>query len=115
MKCALILGTLLLASAPAWGHGGGLNQEGCHNDRKNGGYHCHRGSGSAAPVRAPYVPPPNAPTPYVPTDPSGDRSFANCDEARAAGAAPLRRGERGYGTHLDRDDDGIACEPYRGK
>jgi len=22
-------------------HSGGLNSEGCHNDRKNGGYHCH--------------------------------------------------------------------------
>ena len=23
-------------------HGGGLNSEGCHNNRKTGGYHCHR-------------------------------------------------------------------------
>ena len=27
-------------------HGGGLNKDGCHNDRKNGGYHCHRSSSS---------------------------------------------------------------------
>lgn len=25
-------------------HGGGLDTYGCHNDRKHGGYHCHRGS-----------------------------------------------------------------------
>lgn len=25
-------------------HGGGLNAEGCHNNRKTGDYHCHRGS-----------------------------------------------------------------------
>ncbi|MDR2820420.1 MAG: thermonuclease family protein [Desulfovibrio sp.] len=24
-------------------HGGGLDSYGCHNDRKRGGYHCHRG------------------------------------------------------------------------
>jgi hypothetical protein len=24
-------------------HGGGLNAEGCHHDRKRGGDHCHRG------------------------------------------------------------------------
>lgn len=36
----------------------------------------------------------------------------NCDAARAAGAAPIYRGEPGYGLHLDRDRDGIACEPY---
>lgn len=41
------------------------------------------------------------------------RYFRNCSEARAAGAAPIRRGESGYGSHLDRDGDGIACEPYR--
>ena len=40
MKISIIL-TLLLSSA-AWSHGGGLNKDGCHNDRKTGGYHCHR-------------------------------------------------------------------------
>jgi hypothetical protein len=29
-------------SMGAWPHGGGLNKDGCHNDRKNSGYHCHR-------------------------------------------------------------------------
>ncbi|MFC1678719.1 thermonuclease family protein [Elusimicrobiota bacterium] len=32
----LALPTVLFA------HGGGLNASGCHNDRKRGGYHCHR-------------------------------------------------------------------------
>lgn len=35
---------------------------------------------------------------------------ANCSEARAAGAAPLHRGEPGYRSGLDRDGDGVACE-----
>lgn len=39
-----------------------------------------------------------------------DVSYRNCAEARAAGAAPIRRGRPGYGRHLDRDDDGIACD-----
>nr|WP_245646384.1 excalibur calcium-binding domain-containing protein [Sphingobium abikonense] len=38
------------------------------------------------------------------------RPFANCAAARAAGAAPVRLGDRGYGRHLDRDGDGIGCE-----
>ena len=37
-------------------------------------------------------------------------AFRNCREARAAGAAPLYRGQPGYGSHLDRDGDGVACE-----
>ena len=36
--------------------------------------------------------------------------FPNCAAARAAGAAPIRRGQPGYALHLDRDRDGIACE-----
>ena len=42
------------------------------------------------------------------------RYYANCTEARAAGAAPIYRGEPGYAPWLDRDDDGVACEPYYG-
>ena len=37
-------------------------------------------------------------------------SYRNCSEARAAGAAPLYRGQPGYSARLDRDGDGIACE-----
>nr|WP_244313474.1 excalibur calcium-binding domain-containing protein [Streptomyces zinciresistens] len=36
--------------------------------------------------------------------------YANCSEVRAAGAAPIRRGEPGYASHLDRDNDGVACD-----
>lgn len=36
--------------------------------------------------------------------------FANCADARAAGAAPLREGQPGYRAGLDRDNDGVACE-----
>jgi hypothetical protein len=40
----------------------------------------------------------------------GRRSFRNCSHARAAGAAPVRAGAPGYGSHLDRDGDGVGCE-----
>lgn len=36
--------------------------------------------------------------------------YANCKEARAAGAAPLYQGDPGYRPELDRDRDGVACE-----
>ena len=38
-------------------------------------------------------------------------AFPNCSAARAVGLAPARRGQPGYWSHHDRDDDGIACEP----
>src|SRR5688500_9052471 len=39
----MALAWLTAMPAPASAHGGGLNAEGCHNDRKSGGYRCHRG------------------------------------------------------------------------
>jgi hypothetical protein len=36
--------------------------------------------------------------------------YTNCDEVKAAGAAPIHSGDPGYSTDLDRDGDGIACE-----
>lgn len=38
--------------------------------------------------------------------------YRNCAQARAAGAAPIYRGQPGYAPWLDADDDGIACEPW---
>lgn len=37
----------------------------------------------------------------------------NCRAARSVGLAEARRGQPGYWPHLDRDNDGIACELYR--
>lgn len=36
--------------------------------------------------------------------------YRNCAAARAAGAAPVYRGDPGYAPWLDRDQDGIGCE-----
>jgi len=32
---------LFVAASAAHAHGGGLNKDGCHHERKTGGYHCH--------------------------------------------------------------------------
>lgn len=57
-----------------------------------------------------------APTPRaVASSVQNGWSYGNCREARAAGAAPLRRGQPGYGPHMDGDGDGVACEPYYGR
>lgn len=47
------------------------------------------------------------PLPFAPT---AATTYANCSQARAAGVAPIRQGEDGYSSKLDRDGDGIACE-----
>ncbi|MGV9894167.1 excalibur calcium-binding domain-containing protein [Streptomyces tendae] len=40
----------------------------------------------------------------------GSVYYENCAAARAAGAAPVHRGEPGYASHLDRDGDGTGCD-----
>lgn len=92
---------LVAAGIPgaAQSHPGGLAADGCHNDRKNGGRHCHRSSGGSAP-------PADRPQRLL----GGETYYPNCSAARAAGAAPVRRGAPGYGRHLDRDGDGVGCE-----
>ncbi len=94
---ALLFSCAILLPSTAEAHGGGLAADGCHNDRKNGGRHCHRGSSGDAPAR---------PGRAI----SGNVYFANCTAARAAGAAPVRAGQPGYARHLDRDGDGVGCE-----
>jgi hypothetical protein len=49
------------------------------------------------------------------TSQSGSYVYRSCAQARAAGAAPMRRGSPAYNPNLDGDNDGIACEPYRGR
>lgn len=99
----LIATALMLVSAPqvAFAHGGGLNAQGCHTNRNTGDYHCHPGRGSAR-AAAPRG------RSYGALD--AGTYFANCSAARAAGAAPVRSGDPGYASHLDRDGDGMGCE-----
>ena len=69
------------------------------------------GPGSASTVatlpRAATQPAPQQP---APAPPAAGVYYANCTAARAAGAAPILRGQPGYASKLDRDNDGVACE-----
>lgn len=48
--------------------------------------------------------------PRPPVTPKRSTYYENCDAVRAAGAAPIHRGDPGYARHLDRDGDGVGCE-----
>jgi len=97
MKLVWLAAAAAALASPLLAHPGGLAADGCHNDRKNGGRHCHRSG-------------PSAPSPDRPQRAGGIVYFANCAAARSAGAAPVRIGDPGYARHLDRDGDGIGCE-----
>jgi hypothetical protein len=62
------------------------------------------------PVPEPGPVPDPAPVEVPTPAPAPDAYYANCAEARAAGAAPMAAGEPGYRPGLDRDKDGTACD-----
>lgn len=75
-------------------HGGRTAADGCHNDKKAGTRHCH---GSKSKPKASF-------------EGTSSVYYPNCTAARKAGKSNIRRGQPGYGSHLDRDGDGVACE-----
>ena len=111
MLMRLVLGTLLILLAaqgllPASAaHPGGLNAEGCHNNRRTGDYHCHRAATRSQPKAS-----------FEAT--GGSRSFRNCAAARAAGAAPVRLGRPGYArqnhTPLPAATDAVCAAMFTG-
>jgi hypothetical protein len=60
--------------------------------------------GEPVPAAAPAVPAEGAPAPQAAAP------FPDCAAARAAGAAPLHRGDPGWSDAMDGDGDGLACE-----
>jgi hypothetical protein len=60
------------------------------------------GTGTPVPATGAGPAPAEAPGPTAP--------FEDCAAARAAGAAPVHRGQPGYGPHLDGNGDGVGCE-----
>jgi hypothetical protein len=56
------------------------------------------------PAPAPLVAP--APAPVAPAG----VVYANCDDVKAHGAAPIHPGDPGWQQKFDRDGDGVGCE-----
>jgi hypothetical protein len=44
-----------------------------------------------------------------------DPPYRNCTEAHADGRYNIPSNDPAYRPQLDRDGDGLACEPYKGK
>lgn len=69
----------------------------------------YRASRSQEPRPTQRLPRPSAQAPAR----TGAYPFRSCNQARAAGAAPMYRGHPTYNPNLDGNGEGIACEPYR--
>ncbi|RSV18388.1 hypothetical protein CA237_18820 [Sphingomonas sp. ABOLH] len=68
---------------------GRLNADGCHTDRKGGtGYQCHRSVRRATSAQT---------RPIL----SESTNFPDCAAARAAGSAPVQKGDLGYSWRLE--------------
>jgi outer membrane biosynthesis protein TonB len=67
-------------------------------------------SESATPTASSTTPEPTTEPTTAPVSTSEAVAYKNCAEVRAAGKAPLRRGDPGFTEELDRNGDGIACD-----
>jgi hypothetical protein len=103
----LVLAVSLVPASVAEAHPGGLNAEGCHNNRKTGDYHCHRKAaprGSESVKRA---------------QPER-RTARTCGDKRTCGQMDSCAEARHYLTEcgigrLDGDGDGVPCESLCGR
>lgn len=106
-RAALLLVVVAVVSAggQARSHGGGLNAEGCHNNRQTGDYHCHR---------APRAAQPTSPVQRLapPSGSSGKRSCGGkttCGQMASCSEAMFYLTQCGV-SRLDGDSDGVPCE-----
>lgn len=74
------------SSEPIVAHGGGLDANGCHWDRKNGDYHCHRSPSTPAPTTRSAAPPP---APAAPSKPLGVAAQPPSPASTSAVPSPL--------------------------
>jgi hypothetical protein len=63
-----------------------------------------------APAPRPAPAPAPAPVPLAAPVPAAGVVYANCDDVKAHGAAPIRPGDPGWEQKFDRDNDGVGCE-----
>lgn len=106
-RTSLALAASLGLAAYAEAHPGGLNAQGCHNNRKTGDYHCHR------------KPPSSAVAPEKRVQPKS-RARAECGAKRRCDDMDSCAEARHYLTEcgigrLDGDGDGIPCEKLCGR
>lgn len=80
-----------------------------HVEKKYGDPHVWKDPGEVCQSPSPSPSASATPSPSPSASASGPL-YANCDAARAAGAAPLHQGDPGYRSALDGDGDGVACE-----
>lgn len=94
LRSGLLLSVALAFPHGADSHGGGLNAEGCHHNRKTGDFHCHRApalqrvphpANAAASTPTPARPMPEAPKCHVgprggtyTITPSGRKNYGGC-------------------------------------
>lgn len=90
--------TLIATAECAFAHPGGLDANGCHRDRKNGGYHCHAS-----------VPPSGGGNPYVAdvSDLSGVASVIDGDTLEIHGVRVRLHG-------IDAPESGQTCKDGTG-
>lgn len=97
---ALLCLAALFTSAAATAHGGGLNADGCHTNRKTGDYHCHRAPARLAATQqaATSSDQPAPPAPRASATPTPNSTAPICYTGPRGGTYTLTKsGKKNYG------------------
>ena len=109
MKPIFLILLAVLWSANLHAHSGRTNSEGCHNDNKRGGYHCHGGGSSSAARSSTVVPQRLTSAPTIQSDGSIPYDFYECVDdihvlAQTYEASLARNTNTEYSARLRRHD-----------
>lgn len=115
---SFLITTALLSDNPALSHGGGLNSEGCHNETRTGGYHCHRSSqGPSRPKK-----PKKSKSTRVQTEPTGEKQEGKSGKTRTSKesiseptAKPVKGKKKSNSTVIKECYDGDTCATTSGE
>jgi micrococcal nuclease len=90
----------------------GINIWSVENYAQEDGFHesIVKAKESPSPTPVPSATPKPVPKAETNNGSSSNVHYNNCTEAKAAGAYNIKRGEPGYSSKLDKDNDGVACE-----
>lgn len=104
---------ILAAVPPAFAHPGGLDANGCHHDRRNGGYHCHRSPRAPTPSPTPAPRPAPVTIPPAPVAPPDSAVVPAPLLATPPSESGLQRPITGNATVLDGDTLDISGQRIR--
>lgn len=94
--CSVASSLIMALPLTVTAHGGGLDSDGCHTNRKTGEYHCHRGNYTPPAAAPKAMPHPNTRS-HAPAMPVYSAADNTCYTGPRGGRYRIINGKKRYG------------------